>query len=447
MLIRKAFQTLAFLLGVAALTTSCPGKSEPEILVRDAGIDAGVLARADAGSDSPDASVVLDAGDDAGVVGADAGVDDSGVRADAGQSVDAGSAVDAGQLVQITSVASLSSTCASNSLGHVFCWGEHGISVIRPYFPESKVPLQVPGISDAKAVSVTGFSGCALTMSGGVKCWGDNRVGQLGNETLVSSAMPVDVKGISGAKAISGTCVINSQDLVQCWGLGIYGQLGNGSAQSSSVPVDVINLGPVKSLTTGSFFLNCAVTMNDTVKCWGLNANGILGGNSPMSIPTPTPVELPPGLTGVASIAVGNSAFCALLKTGELKCWSYKNDHGILGNGTMVPSLVPTVPTGLGLVTKAVMGASGACALEGGALKYWGRAFFDPATNSDDLVPRAVDGLGPGVVGPIAVGYQSVCAVVGGTSLKCWGANDQSQLGNGGDAGTLIPTEVLGLSQ
>ncbi|MBI5097025.1 MAG: carboxypeptidase regulatory-like domain-containing protein, partial [Nitrospirae bacterium] len=134
------------------------------------------------------------------------------------------------------------------------------------------------------AISGRGSHSCAITSSGVVKCWGFNRDGQIGDGSTTNRHAPVDVVGLSdGVIAVSAggsgahTCVLTAAGGVKCWGDNSFGQLGDGSPLNSYTPVDVVGLSSgIISITAGGSH-TCALISSGGVKCWGANWSGQLG--------------------------------------------------------------------------------------------------------------------------------------------------------------------------
>src|SRR5436309_505503 len=189
---------------------------------------------------------------------------------------------------------------------------------------------------------------CALTTAGGVNCWGNNHDGQLGDGTEIDRKTPVDVVGLtSGVKAIAAgwrhTCALTTGGGVKCWGNNHDGQLGDGTGIDRNTPVDVAGLTSGVAAITAGWRHTCVLTTGGGVKCWGKNHDGQVGDGTAINRRTPADVV---GLTsGIKTITAGGQHTCAL-NPKYVQCWG-DNEDGQLGDGTTADTLAAREEVGL----------------------------------------------------------------------------------------------------
>jgi alpha-tubulin suppressor-like RCC1 family protein len=290
---------------------------------------------------------------------------------------------------------------------------------------------------------------CALLNTGGVKCWGYNYYGQLGDGTTTNRYIPVSVSSLtSGVTAISAgryhTCALLNTGGVKCWGYNGTGQLGNGYNNDRSTPVDVSGLTAGVTAISAAHGHTCALLNTGGVKCWGNNSYGQLGNGTTSN--RYTPVSVSGLITGVNAIAAGGGYTCALLNTGGVKCWG-QNSYGQLGDGSTTDRYTAVSVSGLASgVTAISAGSLHTCALlNTGGVKCWGRNYYGQlgdVSTTDRYAPVSVSGLTAGV-NAIAADGGRTCALLNSGALKCWGDNYYGQLGDGSSSNQLTPTSVV----
>jgi alpha-tubulin suppressor-like RCC1 family protein len=358
------------------------------------------------------------------------------------------------KVVPVVLAAGWNFTCAINTEGAVMCWGRNSDGQLGDGTHTTRTkPVNVKGLS-LRAVAVTTGAGhtCILTEEGGVKCWGRNEFGQLGNGTTERSSAPVDVSGLAGgvvaiAAGDDHTCAITAQGALKCWGCNKYGQLGDGTTDTQTTPVNVSGLSGVTAVAAGTGD-TCVRTSGGEVLCWGNNDQGQLGAeNDVESRAEPKAVG---GLTGgIAALAAKGGHACILSDSGEIQCWG-GNKFGQLGDGTFVGRSAPAPVTGLdGSITILAAGWSQTCAVLGdGRLKCWGWNFYGQlgeGSMANRNQPVDVIGL-KGKVTAVAGGGGHTCAVLTTGQVFCWGFNENGQLGNQSNTDSSLPVKVIGIT-
>ncbi len=343
--------------------------------------------------------------------------------------------------------------CALLDDGSVKCWGaspqgQLGLGDMRTRgdgpneMGGALQAVELGGSFDVVQLVAGARHTCARSRDGGLKCWGANDSGQLGQGDtaprgdgtgemgaalglvdLGTGMRAVDVALLDGA-----TCALLHDGTVKCWGDATSGRLGLGDLEDrgdevgemgDDLPVVALASTSVADLTAGLEHV-CARYGDGRVQCWGQAASGRLG--APYSGPQGDDssemgldlawLDLGPGRTAV-SLEAGAAHTCAVLDNGAVSCWG-DNMAGVLGQGD-------TEDRGD----------------QAGEL-----AGLDPVQLHSTRGVRA-----------LAAADTHTCAVLACGSVQCWGSNSAGRLGLGdtrdrGDQprelGDALPTLELG---
>lgn len=285
---------------------------------------------------------------------------------------------------QITAIGGGSDfTCALTSGGEVFCWGGNTYSQLGTRaVAKSNIPLkiQIP-TGAAAALSVSLYHACVLDTYGNIYCWGSNAGGQLNrNVSITKSELPLYAAGMNDVVSLDGygfsTCYRDRSGGAKCFGNNKFGQLGIGTVDSTDgatygAPNYAIGLDANVISTSGGNNFGCAVKADSTVFCWGFSASGVFGIDELRTFPTPRAVQ---GIRNDARTVIGGHQHaCVITLTGGAQCWG-ANGVGQLGNGRAVKIETPSDVIGINeKIISISIGYVHSCALlESGTVKCFG---------------------------------------------------------------------------
>jgi alpha-tubulin suppressor-like RCC1 family protein len=354
------------------------------------------------------------------------------------------------------------------------CWGlnssgQLGVGVFT-VSNGSPVTVDLPAFRLGTAqVDVGGFGSCVVGDTGTssarlANCWGNNDDGQVGDGSITDRSSPVEVAGFSGATQLSAgtahTCVALADLNASCWGGNSSGQLGINGLSDSTTPVTVNavgggeQLGGVVQVSSGAGH-SCALLITGQARCWGLNASGQLGDGTTTRRLAPVVVGGATPLTGIIQIEAGSFHTCAVLASGQVRCWG-ANGNGQLGDGTLTDRSTPVTVRAVGggaALTGATMVAAGSdhsCAgLDVGQARCWGLGgLTGDGTTTRRTTPVNVQAVGGGsslidIIG-LSAGSGHTCATLTNGRARCWGFNNVGQLGDATTVDRRTPVAVSG---
>jgi alpha-tubulin suppressor-like RCC1 family protein len=354
-----------------------------------------------------------------------------------------------------------------NGTYHVLCWGDN-------------------------SKNQCGIGGAAGTYT----IWGDNPL-ELKNWAYASyngtgSVVNIQSGGYTGNPVAlslgqSHSCVLLNNPIiskrnVHCWGDNTYGQagraigasyarVGDAGGEMGALP-DLMPASTNTKLVVSGWNHVCALTMDGYVYCWGKNDKGQVGiGTTSIGVYTPTLVNLGAGVLAT-SIAAGGDHTCVILGDNTVKCWGdnsqgelglnvsssvaafYSDASSALTNVTTINDSNPVTPTTT-LVDLVITGGHQTCVQFSAdkGLRCWGlgangqlgngaavNVGNDPATNIVSNVLAAIQ-IGTSRVPVIGSSYSDhICVITDDARAKCWGRNDQGQLGIGDaiDRGSVV---------
>ncbi len=238
--------------------------------------------------------------------------------------------------------------------------------------------------------------------------------------------------------------VVASDGTVWAWGQNDSGQLGIGSTGGKTVPTQVSGLSGVTTVAAGSQH-SLALKSDGTVWAWGANYSGQLGVD-PSIIQENAPVQVS-GLTGIVTIAAGNSHSLALKADGTVWAWG-ANWAGQLGNHSTTPSSTPVQVSGLTNITAIAAGyGHGLARVIDGVLHVWGWNAYGQLGNGNydpQTTPLPLSTITD--VSAVAAGQTFSIVVKSDGTVWGWGANGNGQLGNGSTTGRNVPGQVSTLT-
>lgn len=328
-------------------------------------------------------------------------------------------------------------SCMIAANGSIYCTGRNGDGQVGDgTMVEKHVPTPIN--TTFGFVQVVGglYFSCGLLINGSVMCWGDGSRGQFGDGSINSNPNPTFTKALEPFTQIAAgwyhTCGVLVNGSIQCWGYNGDGEVGTGNTVSpQTTPITVIAPYTFVQVVAGSYH-TCGLLNNGSVMCWGANPSGQIGNGTSGAGDAKQPVFTNSTLPYMY-LAAGESHTCGLRYNNSLQCWGL-GSNGMLGTGkiTNERSPVDVNMTNVPFIGMA-LGDAHTCGLAAnGTVQCWGNGNagqLGDGLGSTSQIPVTVNSTAKFV--SIGAGNFYTCGVMANGSMQCWGQNNYGQVGDG----------------
>ena len=184
--------------------------------------------------------------------------------------------------------------------GTLWVWGNNGSTQIGDnqgtfLVARRSVPRQISiatlppsGLTGWVQVSAGGYHTAAIRNDGTLWVWGDNIIGQIGDNTNIDRLTPrqisVGITGLNNWRQVSTgnqhTIAINYSGGLWVWGAGASGQIGDNTNIPKSVPTREFTASNNWKYAAGGTSAVRAIKTDGTLWSWGGNGNGQIGDNT-----------------------------------------------------------------------------------------------------------------------------------------------------------------------
>ena len=357
------------------------------------------------------------------------------------------------------------------TLGYEVEVRETGMTRADPLLPGaliSSLATQAPRHAEYVRVAGQRDSACAVTVWGGVRCWGDAGTVGLGRQDLADatrtlapkdlySAAFLPAEAVEAGSGFEHSCALLVSGEVHCWGdgeyLGVSPRSTADASASSAVPLGAA----AKRLSVGSAH-SCVVLSTGAVRCWGSSTYGEALRPGYSIVQSPLPGDTVSLLGPAVDVCAGYQFTCTAQASGSVQCVG-SNNYGQLGQGSTVSTSIGdsfgTINArGLSSLTRSdavqvSCGRNHACALfANGGVQCWGQGGYNFGYYSagklgqpslaieevfgDNELPSTLGEVElSGAAVQVSAGEGHSCTILESGAVQCFGENHGGELLNG----------------